>query len=126
MSATGTVRQRVEARRVRERTGAHAAVRPGQVAAESRAVAGFGTYVFATILITASLVFYVFLRVGSLQLGYRLSRERHQQIGLVQENRMLKTEIGTLSAPARIRQLAASKLGMVPAEHIVDLSEAAR
>ncbi len=88
--------------------------------------ASFGTYLVATILITAALLFYVFLHVGNLRVGYELSQTRGEQLKLVQDNRALKTEIGTLSAPARVRGLASEKLGMVPAERIVNLIGGAR
>ncbi|MFH1807245.1 MAG: hypothetical protein ABIJ09_00770 [Pseudomonadota bacterium] len=123
MPATDAIRQPTARRRMREQGARRAVTSPDLQAASSGARAGFGTYVLAMILIAASLVFYVFLRVSSLQLGYQLSQARTDQLKLVQENRALKTEIGTLSAPGRIRSLSTGTLGMVPAEHIIDLSE---
>lgn len=83
--------------------------------------ASFGTYCIAVALITGALTFYVYLRVSSLSFGYLLTQQRQQQLQLVQENRALKTEIGTLSSPRRIRSVAVEKLGMAPAEQFVEL-----
>ena len=83
--------------------------------------AGFFSYACAAILIVGSLVFYVSLRVHSLDLGYQLTRLRQQQMQLVLDNRALHTEVSTLSAPARIRKLAIDRMGMVPALQIVEI-----
>jgi cell division protein FtsL len=105
-------------------SGEHVAVTPSHVGT-ARPRASFGTYFLAAAIITAALTFYVFLRVSSLHLGYVLTQSRQDQMRLVLENRALKTEIGTLSTPARIRRLASEKLGMVPGEKLVDLAEGA-
>ena len=109
-----------------EGRGASRTRQAGAAASTKSREASFWTYVFATILITGALLFYVYLHVGSLRLGYELSDLRSSQLKLVQENRALKTEIGSLSGPARIRRLAREKLGMVPAEKIVDLTGGTR
>ena len=86
----------------------------------------FGTYLSAVALIVAALTFYVHFRVGSLRIGYQLTQARQDQLALVMENRALKTEIGMLSAPSRIRTIATQQLQMVAADRIVDLQEVQR
>jgi cell division protein FtsL len=86
----------------------------------------FGSYLFAVALVAASLTFYVYFRVGSLRVGYQLTQARQDQLQLVMENRALKTEIGMLSAPSRIRAIATQQLQMTPADRIVDLYEVKR
>ena len=124
LATRATYRQRERQPRASERDSGESSRQRGHEsqAGSGAQQAGFLTYVLATILITAALLFYVYLRVGSLQLGYLLTSERQQQLKLVLDNRALKTEIGTLSAPGRIRRMATEKLGMVPAERIIDLT----
>lgn len=88
--------------------------------------ASFLNFVVAAAAITAALLFYIYFRVESLRLGYILTQHQQTQLRLVLENRALKTEIGTLTSPARLRRLAEEKLGMVPAKHIVDLTASQR
>ncbi|MBN2359402.1 MAG: cell division protein FtsL [Deltaproteobacteria bacterium] len=77
-------------------------------------------------MVAAALTFYVYFRVGSLRVGYQLTQARQDQLQVVMENRALKTEISMLSAPSRLRAIAAQQLQMVPADRIVDLQEARR
>lgn len=80
--------------------------------------AGFTDFVLAAVMITAALVFYVYLHVSTLAIGYELSQIRSDQLSLLRENRALKTEVGSLAAPSRIRKIANQKLGMQPARKI--------
>lgn len=108
----------------RARRGDSPAARLGARSHESHTPgsrASFGTYLLAAIIITASLTFYVFLRVSSLHLGYVLTQSRQEQLQLVMDNRALETEISTLSSPARIRELASKELGLVPGDRLVQL-----
>lgn len=97
----------------------------GQVRAEvqtsSTRSAGFGHYVLGFVMITAALLFYVYLHVGTLAIGYQLSQIRAEQLKLVRENRALQTEVGSLSTPSRIRQIATEKLGMRSAHKILTI-----
>ena len=77
-------------------------------------------------MIATALTFYVYFRVGSLHVGYQLTRARQDQLQLVMENRAPKTEIGMLSAPTRIRTIATQQLQMVTADRIVDLQGVTR
>lgn len=81
-------------------------------------LAGFFDYILAAALMTGALVFYVYLHVSTLAIGYELSQTRHEQLNLLRENRALKTEVGSLAAPSRIRKIANEKMGMHPARKI--------
>lgn len=84
--------------------------------------ASFGSYLLACAMITAALSFYVHLHVTSLRIGYRLTDLRQQQLKLVLQNRALKTEVGTLTAPARMQSLANGKLGMVAPQELIEIA----
>jgi cell division protein FtsL len=70
-------------------------------------------------LVTAAAVTYVGRRHEVLRYGYQLSRLSQRVTALRESNRRLEIELAMLSAPERIRGLAA-QLGMVPvpADHI--------
>ena len=80
--------------------------------------AGFADFVVAAVMITGALLFYVYLHVSTLAIGYDLSRIRNDQLNLLREQRALKTEVGSLAAPGRIRKIANEQLGMQPARKI--------
>ncbi len=85
--------------------------------------ARFGDYVIAAVMLTAALVFYVYLHVSTLAIGYDLSRIRADQLRMVRENRALTTEVGSLAAPSRIRRIARTSLGMQAARKIERINE---
>ena len=59
-------------------------------------------------------VVHVTSRVLVVDAGYKLSRLEAEQRSLSRENAKLKLELNTLKAPARLEQLARTKLGMTP------------
>jgi len=77
---------------------------------------------FAAIL---SLV-YIWSRVQIVQYGYEINELRNREQQLTEDNKRLKVEVATLSAPQRLQAIATSKLKMqLPTEtQIKPLSEA--
>ena len=59
--------------------------------------------------------FFVFLwvRIYVLEVGYRISGALEDRTALLQENNQLRLERASLSAPARIEDIAKNRLGMV-------------
>ena len=59
--------------------------------------------------------FFIFLwvRIYIIETGYRFTSARNTNSSLIQENRKLRIEKASLSAPPRIEKIARSKLGMV-------------
>ena len=59
--------------------------------------------------------FFIFLwvRIYILEIGYQISSTLENHERLFQENRNLRIERASLSAPARIEDIARNKLGMV-------------
>ncbi|MEW5849031.1 MAG: hypothetical protein AB2A00_09455 [Myxococcota bacterium] len=78
--------------------------------------AGMGTHMVAAVMLVSAVLFLAWVRVAALHLGYELGKLRHEQDVLVQERNALEVEIGFLKSPARLRDLAVNKLGMVPAQ----------
>jgi len=87
--------------------------------------AGMATHMIAAVLVVAAVLFLAWVRVASLHRGYELGRLRAEQDKLVEENRSLQVEIGTLRAPANLTGIARTRLGMVPpqAAGVVDVWE---
>ena len=90
------------------------------VAARERAIsrppdgaAGVLTHILAALMVLCSVLFLAWVRVSSLHLGYELGRLRAQQDALLQDNRALQVEAGTLRSPAQLQNLA-HRLNMVP------------
>ncbi len=70
-------------------------------------------HVLIVLVIIAALLLYVGGKVQIVRLGYQLEvveREKHE---LEHENRSLRIEVSSLSAPARIERIAVKRLGMV-------------
>jgi cell division protein FtsL len=69
------------------------------------------------IVIAACIVLVLMLYVGSkvqiVRLGYRIEEMEKQKQELERANRALQIEASSLSAPARIEEIAVSRLGMV-------------
>jgi cell division protein FtsL len=75
--------------------------------------AGVATHMLAAVMVLFSVLFLAWVRVSSLHLGYELGRLRAEQDALLQDNRALQVEAGTLRSPAQLQNLA-RRLNMVP------------
>jgi cell division protein FtsL len=72
-------------------------------------------------LLLATTLFYVGAKASIYRLGYQLGELKKQKQELEQANRALRIEAATLTAPARIEEIAVKRMGMVrpDKEHIV-------
>jgi cell division protein FtsL len=70
-----------------------------------------GAYTFG-VIVCMLLVLYVWQRVNVIRVGYEVEHLKKEKARLVKLNDMLKIEVATLSAPARIERIATSRLGM--------------
>lgn len=80
------------------------------------APAGMATHMLAAVMVVCAVLFLAWVRVAALHRGYELGRLRAEQDRLLQDNRALQVEIGTLRAPSSLNGLARNKLKMVPAQ----------
>jgi cell division protein FtsL len=94
-------------------SGPSALVRDRSPQKPADAPAGVGTHILAAALVLASVLFLAWVRVSTLHLGYEMGRLRAEQDKLLQENRALQVELGTLRSQAQLMGLA-RKLNMVP------------
>ncbi len=67
--------------------------------------------IFLFFFIGGSLV-YVWSRIQVIQVGYEISDAMKTGRGLVEENKRLRVEVGTLKSYSRIEKIAAEELGM--------------
>ncbi|OGW36105.1 MAG: cell division protein FtsL [Nitrospirae bacterium GWD2_57_9] len=79
------------------------------------------------LLIVASLILYVAGKVSIVQLGYRIEALEREKKELERANRSLRIEASSLSAPARIEEIATKRMGMVrpPKENVVTVKRKA-
>jgi cell division protein FtsL len=66
----------------------------------------------AVLTIVCFLIF-LWVRIYILEIGYQISSSLENHERLLQENRNLRIERASLSAPSRIEDIARNKLGMV-------------
>jgi cell division protein FtsL len=72
----------------------------------------FRRFLIALLVITA-LLLYVAGKVKIVRLGYQIEALEIQKRELEHENRSLLIEVSSLSAPARIEEIAIKRLGMI-------------
>lgn len=63
--------------------------------------------------ILAAALFHVWSRLAVVRLGYRLEAAREAHAERLEENRRLRLELATLTAPARLAAAARDRLGLV-------------
>lgn len=77
-------------------------------------------HVIAIAVLTLSLIgvvlLHVWLRLQVVHMGYALATTSKLQSQLEQENRELKVELATLTAPDRLEAMARRRLGLRPPE----------
>ncbi len=71
-------------------------------------------WVFWLLFITALALFYVWSRVQVVQLGYEISALQRTNDELSKQVSMLEVEIANLKSPARLENIAKTKLFMQP------------
>ncbi len=69
--------------------------------------------VLIALVIISALLLYVGGKVKIVQLGYQLEVLERERNELEHENRSLRIEVSSLSAPARIERIAIKRLGMI-------------
>jgi cell division protein FtsL len=84
-------------------------------AIDRRGLATFAAALSACALLGAGALAQAWIRTQVTQEGYRLSRLSSEHGQLLRERERLQFELGALSRPARIEELARTKLGMGPA-----------
>lgn len=72
----------------------------------------FSTIIVITIIVMVVL-FYLWSRLLTVNIGYEISRAEKEGKELIRENEMLKLDIATLKAPARIEGIAKNELGLI-------------
>lgn len=65
-------------------------------------------------LITASLIFFVWVKMAQVQAGYAIHALQTEAMKQRQERSSLEVEVSALRRPERLRQIAVSRLGMAP------------
>lgn len=68
------------------------------------------------VLLVASVLLHVWLRLQVVRMGYVLSTTSKLQARLEQENRELKVELATLTSPDRLESMARQRLGFTTPE----------
>ncbi len=66
------------------------------------------------ILALGCALFYVWLHIWVLRMGYDIERLRETRAALVQEHKALRLELGQLKSLRRVEEIARTRLGMVP------------
>lgn len=72
----------------------------------------FSTIIVITIIVMVVL-FYLWSRLLTVNIGYEISRAEKEGKELIRENEMLKLDIATLKDPARIEGMAKNELGLI-------------
>lgn len=65
-------------------------------------------------LITASLIFLVWVKMVQVQAGYAIHALQTEAMKLRQERSTLEVEVSALKRPERLRRIAVERLGMAP------------
>ena len=88
---------------------------PRQVAPEERADLGaLVALVLACAVIGGVGLFHTWMRLEALERRYALSEAASELAALHRESELLRLEVATLKAPARVERLARERLGLVP------------
>lgn len=86
-------------------------------AVASRSASGLVVLVCAIVsaaLVTASLIFLVWVKMSQVQLGYDIHRLQNELVKLRQEKSTLEVEVSALRRPERLLRLAAERLDLRP------------
>ncbi len=77
--------------------------------------------VLAILFVVAGLMLYVGGKVKIVRLGYQIEALEREKKELERENRSLRIEASSLTAPARIEEIAVKRLGMIrpPKDNVV-------
>ena len=67
-----------------------------------------------TLFLAIGLLFYVYLQVQMVGLGYEISRAQKQKKELIEINKKLRIQWASLKSPDRIEQIALNQLGLRP------------
>jgi cell division protein FtsL len=70
--------------------------------------------IMSAALVTASLIFLVWVKMSQVQLGYEIHRQQSDLVKLRQEKNALEVEVSALRRPERLLRLAAERLDLHP------------
>lgn len=75
--------------------------------------------------LTAASLFFVWTRITTVQLGYRLSEAAQAHERLLEENRALRLDVAALKGTVRLEQLAKERFHLSPPgpDQVVELAE---
>lgn len=92
---------------------------PGSRRASRLSLLGLAVAAWLAICLAAG----AWVRLETIQTGYRISAQRRERTGLLEDRRKLQLELARLSALDRVEAIARAKLGMryPPAEEVVKL-----
>jgi cell division protein FtsL len=76
-------------------------------------VALIGPYLLAIILFTISIFFYLWTRVSVITLNYEIGSLSAREEALIQENRELKLQLGTIITPENLERIGKNELGLI-------------